>query len=236
MSKNFLKTLKFPGLDKIYDIPTTAEDVGAAPAGYGYGEVTRLVWWDDADGTKLEAYLDGIFTNINMLDKVYRYSLVDYPACAVSSQGGYADIVCTDMPDGVPQTIIVTFYAVESGGIGGMAIATKKKHGGVWHPWEYINPPMVLGEEYRTTERWNGKVVYTKLVNYSGMPNSNRYAVAHGAAATQILRCAGMNITTGMNIPCDTVSVFADKTHITIITTANQNGGKAYVQIWYTKD
>lgn len=95
---------------------------------------------------------------------------------------------------------------------------------------------MSVGVEYRTTERWNGKVVYTKLVNYNGMPNSNRYAVAHGAAVTQMLRCAGMNITTGMNIPCDTISVFANKDTITIITTANHNADKAYVQIWYTKD
>ena len=101
---------------------------------------------------------------------------------------------------------------------------------------EWINSPMVLGEEYRTTDRWNGKVVYTKLVNYNGMPNSNRYAVSHGAAATQIVRCAGMNITTGMSIPCDTISVFADKTNITIVTTANHSSHKAYVQIWYTKD
>jgi hypothetical protein len=30
---------------------------------------------------------------------------------------------------------------------------------------EYFNPPMILGEEYRTTERWNGKPVYTCLLD-----------------------------------------------------------------------
>ena len=30
---------------------------------------------------------------------------------------------------------------------------------------EWINPPMVIGTEYRTTERWNGKPVYIKAVN-----------------------------------------------------------------------
>lgn len=113
--------------------------------------------------------------------------------------------------------------------------AVRRCQNGTWHE-EWENPPMSVGVEYRTIERWNGKVVYTKLVSYGGMPNSNRYAVAHGASATQILRCVGMNITTGINIPCDTISVFADKTNITIITTADHRSHKSYVQIWYTKD
>lgn len=33
------------------------------------------------------------------------------------------------------------------------------------YPWEYINPPMTAGQAYRTTERWNGKAVYAKLIN-----------------------------------------------------------------------
>lgn len=32
---------------------------------------------------------------------------------------------------------------------------------------EWINPPMIDGEEYRTTERFNGKAVFTKLVSTS---------------------------------------------------------------------
>lgn len=113
--------------------------------------------------------------------------------------------------------------------------AVRRCQNGTWYE-EWENPPMFVGVEYRTIERWNGKIVYTKLVSYGGMPNSNRYAVAHGASANQIVRCVGENITTGVCIPNDTVSVFADKTNITIITTASQNSGKAFVQIWYTKD
>lgn len=33
-----------------------------------------------------------------------------------------------------------------------------------WSEWEYENPPMANGVEYRTTERWLGKPVYTKLL------------------------------------------------------------------------
>lgn len=35
----------------------------------------------------------------------------------------------------------------------------------VWNPFEWVNPPMNLGTEYRTTERYLGKPVYVKMVN-----------------------------------------------------------------------
>lgn len=38
---------------------------------------------------------------------------------------------------------------------------------GVWQPYEWHNPPMFLGVEYRTVERWNNKAVYTKLVAFT---------------------------------------------------------------------
>ena len=36
---------------------------------------------------------------------------------------------------------------------------------------EWINPPMSLGVEYRTTERYTGKPVYIKLVDFGSLPN-----------------------------------------------------------------
>lgn len=34
-----------------------------------------------------------------------------------------------------------------------------------WKTWEWVNPPMTLGVEYRTTERYFGKPVYAKTFN-----------------------------------------------------------------------
>lgn len=45
---------------------------------------------------------------------------------------------------------------------------------------EWFNPPMVLGEEYRTTEYYKGKPVYAKLVYLDTMPNATSKSVAHG--------------------------------------------------------
>ena len=105
-----------------------------------------------------------------------------------------------------------------------------------WGEWEWVNPPLWEGVEFRTTERFAGEPVYTKQIRYGTMPNNNRYAVAHGASVRWMLRCAGLNYSTGAMFPSDTVSVFADYTHITIVTTADHSSQVAYVQIWYTKN
>lgn len=44
-------------------------------------------------------------------------------------------------------------------------------------PMEYLNPPMELGTEYRTTERYLGKPVYVKAINVSSLPNNSNTSV-----------------------------------------------------------
>lgn len=39
---------------------------------------------------------------------------------------------------------------------------------------EWINPPVEFGEEYRTTERWNGNAVYTKLIDLGTIPSGEK--------------------------------------------------------------
>lgn len=48
-----------------------------------------------------------------------------------------------------------------------------------WRPWEWVNPPMEVGKEYRTTERYMGKPVYVKVVDCVGCPGTEVKAVAH---------------------------------------------------------
>lgn len=57
-------------------------------------------------------------------------------------------------------------------------IAVRKLEAGVWQPWEYVNPPMDLGVEYRTTERYLGKPVYIKTVDTGALPNTTYKIVA----------------------------------------------------------
>lgn len=46
------------------------------------------------------------------------------------------------------------------------------KAGGTWGYPEWINPPMDLNTEYRTTERYMGKPVYKKLVALGSAPST----------------------------------------------------------------
>ena len=47
---------------------------------------------------------------------------------------------------------------------------------------EWINPPMRLGVEYRTTERYLGKPVYVKVVDCGNLPDGTTKEVTHGIA------------------------------------------------------
>ena len=67
----------------------------------------------------------------------------------------------------------------------------KSWYGGVWQPLEWANPPMISGVEYRTTERHNGKVVYTKLIDFGALPNCTAKGVASGSTAGNILSFNG---------------------------------------------
>ena len=41
---------------------------------------------------------------------------------------------------------------------------------GGWQPWEWVNPPLLLGVEYRTTERYLGNPVYVKTTDCGAIP------------------------------------------------------------------
>ncbi len=60
-------------------------------------------------------------------------------------------------------------------GISCMRVQTAE---GEWQPWEWVNPPMTLGVEYRTTERYLGKPVYTMAFQFGALPNSSGKVVA----------------------------------------------------------
>lgn len=52
----------------------------------------------------------------------------------------------------------------------GEVYGAREKRLNVWGDWEHTNPPMELGIEYRTTERYLGKPVYVKLFDCGTIP------------------------------------------------------------------
>ena len=108
--------------------------------------------------------------------------------------------------------------------------AIRKKNGGTWGPWEWVNPPMQLGVEYRTVERYNGKPVYAKLLNFGALPNSTSKSFAHGISSLGYV----VDIY-GQGVAGQDVKVSVDTTNITITSTSNLSAVTAYPVIKYTK-
>lgn len=100
---------------------------------------------------------------------------------------------------------------------------------------EWLNPPMELGVEYRTAERWLGKPVYTKLLEVGYAANAK--AVAHGVGSVGILRYTGLL----SNIPLpveESVNFYAYLTVNWNNVTLYENGydhANVIAQLWYIK-
>lgn len=59
----------------------------------------------------------------------------------------------------------------------GISCMRMKTSAGEWQPWEWVNPPMTLGVEFRTTERYLGKPVYVKMVDCGVMANNKNVSI-----------------------------------------------------------
>lgn len=101
---------------------------------------------------------------------------------------------------------------------------------------EWVNPPLALGVEYRTTERYLGKPVYVKAVNFGSGPNAATKTVAHGVGnIDKTIRVWG-NIDNYNLIGFSGVSsVFVGTSEIAINTSENLSARNIVVCMAYTK-
>lgn len=109
-----------------------------------------------------------------------------------------------------------------------------------WHEWECVNPPMAVDVEYRTTERYLGKPVYTKVIYCDVLPNAANKLFAHGATAKQVIRCVGQ-MSDGNSIPfhfnaTNWVEIYAGPEYVVILAGNDKTNRSAYAQLWYVKD
>ena len=106
---------------------------------------------------------------------------------------------------------------------------------------EWINPPMVAGTEYRTHERWSGKVLYTKLMSCGAMTNGG--TVNYSTETVKPVRFAGYT-SGGIALPIflehpvnSTWKCWIDVKNDEIMLHCGSSYGTVtlYVQVWYTK-
>lgn len=211
--------------------PLAAADIDAAPAGYGLGGGAVGALSNDWN---------------NAIDCGFYAGKVNAPENGIWYFGTIARINETE------KRIVQTAFRNQSSVSDTAPLLEAKRYGltsdGVtfeWAPWEWVNPPMLLGVEYRTTERHNGKPVYAKLVDCGEMPSQGIKTFTHGIA--NIERCVRdlheMKYPTradSYNLPFMTGSFTVNASFgvasVTIYDSASSHAGyHCYSTLYYTK-
>ena len=103
---------------------------------------------------------------------------------------------------------------------------------------EWLNPPMVVGTEYRTTERFMGKPVYVKLVDFGPGANNAEKSVEHGASNAIVIDYGGYakSGNSALSVPWMSHSTLSVSNTVIVMTAnANYSGYNVYVWIKYYK-
>ena len=123
-------------------------------------------------------------------------------------------------------------------------VAMRNRNDGVWGEWEYANPQMEYGVEYKTTERFQRHAIYTKLVSFGNLPNATTKAVPIGAdnidwAFIDLSKSwVGNNSDRSTNRATrlsNVTDITVEGGNISITTNSDMTGSVAYITVKYTK-
>ena len=193
-------------------LPGGALDTGKAPAGFGLGEVTAK---EITDANRA-------------VESGYYQCSQNVPA------PGWWYVHCISHYDGSKTQY--AFSVPAASGILAGTVCKRYMNDGTWGEWEYINPPMQLGVEYRTTERYLGKPVYAKLVNFGALPNASNKSVAHNLASPLNMVDGKITDSNGSFVTNYNIKNFAISTANMIVETeTDMSGVSAYILLKYTK-
>lgn len=131
----------------------TIEQIGAAPAGYGLGTI-------------------GLYaTNLSLLKYTGVFSYTD--TATDNPMPGYGGTVCVSASHGVvQQTVTIAGFHRGITATRTLCTATGETTFG---EWEWINPPLLAGVEYRTTERLKGAPVYAYHMEFNVIGGNELY-------------------------------------------------------------
>ena len=210
------------------NVALNAKNVGAAPAGYGLGGDATLV----PSGASLDTYTSTGF---------YRWGV---GTKQVPFEAGTMIVVKRS-----EQYIHQLAFRSD---VQRVEIAVRAMVEGVFDEWEWLDPPMVAGVVYRTTRKYMGKPVYTKLIDCGTLPYNTRKNVSYGvtdpggvgtgAPIVVIEVVAGTNegvcfprFEGAGNMPRFTISTYASEMQIITTGMSGASSSKVYAQIWYTR-
>ena len=197
--------------DTLYPKTVYNQVSGVAPAGYGLGETTPT-----------------LISNCNIVGNGwYR---VDASTANIPDVGLTNGVLRIDEATGGLVYQSLYFY------VPGKVHKMERVHfNGTWYPWEWVNPPMQLGVEYRTTDRYFGKPVYTQVISI-GAIGSGSGNVEHGIPDISVV--VGIIGTNSYGPTLNThpymTSFFANRQYVRWETT-QAISGTSYAVLRYTK-
>ena len=201
--------------------PITPESIGAAPAGFGLGETPKRI----ADAN------DAVKNGVYAISK----STLNLPGPIMDMwEYTYLKVDVGNRPDAyIKQTITSPYQSWHQCDVTRCFYDPR----GGWQPWEWMNPPTLLGVEYRTTERYLGKPVYVKVVDCGNLPNTTSKEVAHGIANVAYMidvTLQGLNASSFTH-NANELTVWANYECVYIKTLNDLSRYSVYASLRYTK-
>lgn len=121
----------------------------------------------------------------------------------------------------------------------GPRIMRRQWYNGTLGEWEWENPPMSLDVEYRTTERYDGKPVFVKKIDFGALPNNSTASVPYGGSgATTAIRCSGTwggNSTLPYAYNTQRAEIYANAARVYITTNFDMSAYSATATVWFVK-
>ena len=212
-----------------------------APAGYGLGGSAKLL--TSADDL-----------NVVWENGYYSWHISSMPKNIPEIGGLIADVfimhVCGSGEEAYYQEIIPITNG-EAYTCANNNKLVRSRYGNVIKGWEWVNPPMQVGVEYRTTERYLGKPVYRKMVWGGALPNTgySNVDIASGCIIVQAA-CYVTSATSASEFTPSTIydvipwndnddngiNMNAFKNHVNLWCKINRSSSNFVAYLWYIKD
>lgn len=227
------KNGEFPPIDAEHLNKIEQGIANSAPGGFGLGGDSKLLSAaDDLNNIRVTGW--------------YAWPYNSHPQNAPDNNWrkyGCSMHVFASSPDGYA---IQTVYDLSDDITHGCAIQRTicpTSSGNIYYPWEWVNPPMILGTEYRTTERYLGKPVYVQVVDFGQLPNNSTTGkyIPNMDNVDKTIRWSGLT-SNGYALPggdvytgWDEIAVRIVGSRIDVKTTTDESAYTATFTLWYTK-
>lgn len=185
-----------------------AETVAAAlsnkaPAGFGFGDAVQSIETTSAEES-YETYCAKVDTVLDGMPNKTAKLVLAYPPAVYGKAGTTISLLYKGDAN---YAVLSNIGSADVGLCGWRMFKLRypsSSSPAVWMPFEWENPPMKIGVEYRTTERYNGKPVFVMAVNGGAFPDSSSKTIdvqiPDTSGRVKMLDCYGV-LDNGTQIP-----------------------------------